>query len=222
VDRALRNLKELQRENESLRQEMQRIKANPKAFIKPIRDEFSTKINQLREENDSLRRMVEKTKIPAYCEMTKKKIIQPDYDDQTSNHESMRGSYRNRNPLDEIESNFDKNDARSTCLNYNQTEIQGQRTYVVGQNDQEQRDMLMSEIRLMLEKAEAFEDELEKITRKEKEELRGSSRRDQATERELARIYEYKKKLIKLLSKLKNREIAMKDVPPSYSARPDL
>ncbi len=53
---------------------MQKIKANPKAFIKPIRDQMSAKINQLREENDSLRRMVEKAKIPAYSEMTKKKI----------------------------------------------------------------------------------------------------------------------------------------------------
>jgi vacuolar-type H+-ATPase catalytic subunit A/Vma1 len=89
--------------------------------------------------------------------MTKKKIISTEYDDQTSNYESMRGSYRNRNPLDEIESNFDKNDARSTCLNYNQNDIQ-QRTYVVGANDQEQRDMLTSEIRMMLEKAEIFEE----------------------------------------------------------------
>lgn len=119
VDRALRNLKDLQRENEMIRMEMQRIKANPKAFIKPIRDEMSLKINQLREENDSLRKMVEKTKIPAYCEMTKKKIIQPEFDEQ-SQRESLRGSYRNRNPLDEVESNYDKNDERSTCLNYNQ------------------------------------------------------------------------------------------------------
>lgn len=57
----------------------------------------------------------------------------------------MRGSYRNnyRNPLDEIESNYDKNDARSTCLNYNQTEV-APRPYVIGQNDQEQRDALTS------------------------------------------------------------------------------
>jgi hypothetical protein len=63
----------------------------------------------------------------------------------------MRGSFRNRNPLDEIESNFDKNDARSTCLNYNQTDNEQQnRSYVIGANDQEQRDRLTSEIRLML------------------------------------------------------------------------
>lgn len=67
VDRALRTLKDLQRENEAIRQEMQRIKANPKAFIKPTRDEFSIKINQLRDENDALRKMVEKNKIPTYC-----------------------------------------------------------------------------------------------------------------------------------------------------------
>lgn len=57
-----------------VRQEMEKIKSNPKVFIKPIRDQLTEKINQLREENESLRRMVEKTKIPAYCEMTKKKI----------------------------------------------------------------------------------------------------------------------------------------------------
>lgn len=60
-------MKELQRENEAMRAEMQRIRSNPKGFVKPMRDEFTLKINQLREENDSLRRMVEKTKIPAYC-----------------------------------------------------------------------------------------------------------------------------------------------------------
>lgn len=54
---------------------MEQIKSQPKAFIKPFRDELSTKINSLRDENESLRRMVEKTKIPAYTEMTKKKIV---------------------------------------------------------------------------------------------------------------------------------------------------
>lgn len=83
---------------------------------------------------------------------------------------------------------------------------------MVGSNDQEQRDLLTSEIRLMLEKAEIFEEELERISKKEKEELKNANRRDQTTERELAKIYEYKKKLIKLLSKLKNREVAMKEV----------
>lgn len=92
--------------------------------MKPIRDELTVKINQLREENDSLRRIVEKTKIPGYCEMTKKKIIQTEYDEESSRwesqRESVRGSFRNRNPLEEVESNYDKHDARSTCLNYNQ------------------------------------------------------------------------------------------------------
>jgi hypothetical protein len=73
--------------------------------------------------------------------MTKKKIVSTDYDDPASNFESMRGSYRNRNPLDEIESNYDKNDGRSTCLNYNQTELPA-RGYIVGHNDQEEREML--------------------------------------------------------------------------------
>ena len=44
--------------------------------------------------------------------------------------------------------------------------------------------------------------------------MKGNTKRDAATERELNRIYEYKKRLIKLLNKLKNREIAMKDVSP--------
>jgi len=46
---------------------MQKIKNNPKAFIKPIRDELSIKINQLRDENDGLKKMIERSKIPAYC-----------------------------------------------------------------------------------------------------------------------------------------------------------
>ncbi len=53
---------------------MERIKSNPKAFIKPIRDQMGLKINQLKDENDSLRTLIERAKIPAYCEMTKKKI----------------------------------------------------------------------------------------------------------------------------------------------------
>lgn len=83
VDRAIRNLKELNKENELIRQEMQRIKSNPKAFIKPIRDQMSTKINQLKEENDSLRTMIERAKIPPYCQMTKKKIA-TDYDNHSN------------------------------------------------------------------------------------------------------------------------------------------
>lgn len=55
----------------------------------------------------------------------------------------MRGSYRNRNPLDEIESNYDKNDARSTCLNYNQTDANtNQLTFLPNPNDHHQRQQL--------------------------------------------------------------------------------
>lgn len=150
IDRAVRNLKDLQRENELIRREMEMIKANPKAFIKPIRDELTNKINELRDENDSLRRMVEKSKIPAYCEMTKKKIVNTEQDERESMRQSMRGSFRPRNPLDEIESNFDKNDATSTCLNYNTNPRTQNANYVVGPNDQESRNALTAEIRLLL------------------------------------------------------------------------
>lgn len=40
---------------------------------------------------------------------------------------------------------------------------------------------MTSEIRLMLEKAEVFEEELERINKKEKEELKNTNRRDQTT-----------------------------------------
>lgn len=42
------------------------MKSNPKVYLKPIRDELSFKINSIREENETLKRMVEKQKIPAY------------------------------------------------------------------------------------------------------------------------------------------------------------
>jgi hypothetical protein len=54
---------------------MEIIKDNPKAFVKDARDGMVEKINVLRDENESLRRMVEKAKAPAYTEMTKKKIV---------------------------------------------------------------------------------------------------------------------------------------------------
>lgn len=66
MDRALRTLREIHRQNEQIRKEMEMIKNNPKAFIKPIRDEMGNKINLLRDENESLRRLIDKTKIPAY------------------------------------------------------------------------------------------------------------------------------------------------------------
>ena len=52
------------------------------------------KINQLRDENDSLRRMIEKAKAPAYTEMTKKKIVNQDRRDVSPLRESLRSSYR--------------------------------------------------------------------------------------------------------------------------------
>jgi hypothetical protein len=48
IDRALRTLKEIQNQNTTIKKEMEQIKTNPKNFIKPYRDELSTKINNLR------------------------------------------------------------------------------------------------------------------------------------------------------------------------------
>lgn len=63
--------------------------------------------------------MVERAKAPAYTEMTKKKVIHHENKKNMSPfRESMRSSYRH--PLEEIDSNYDKNDGRSTCLNYGQ------------------------------------------------------------------------------------------------------
>lgn len=49
IDRALKNLKDIWQQNEAIRKEMELIKANPKAYIKPVRDEIVGKINQLRD-----------------------------------------------------------------------------------------------------------------------------------------------------------------------------
>ena len=78
IDRANKTLRELQEKNEALRREMEMIRAHPKNFIRPVRDELVDKINLVREENESLKRMVEKAKAPAYSEMTKKKIVHQD------------------------------------------------------------------------------------------------------------------------------------------------
>ena len=66
IDRALKNLKEIQQQNFHLKLQMQKLKINPKVYIKPIRDEICFKISHLRDENESLKRMVDKQKIPAY------------------------------------------------------------------------------------------------------------------------------------------------------------
>ena len=97
------------------------------------------KINNLRDENDSLKRMIEKSKAPTYTEMTKKKIV---HQDASPMRDSLSNSYRpSRNPLEELDSNFDKNDGRSTCLNYgrsSQLKSQNQ-NYVVEPTDEESR-----------------------------------------------------------------------------------
>jgi hypothetical protein len=51
--------------------------------------------------------------------MTKKKILNNCNNENKSQKSSFRGSLQNRKPLDEIDSNYDKNDATSTCLNFN-------------------------------------------------------------------------------------------------------
>jgi hypothetical protein len=60
--------------------------------------------------------------------------------------------------LEEIDSNVDKNDERSTCLNFGQSRVAT--GFVVGPNDEESRRAMVMEIRLLLEKADAFEEEL--------------------------------------------------------------
>lgn len=69
-----------------------------------------------------MKRLVDKSKAPAYSEMTKKKIVNQDKDKNVSPYrESLRSSYRHRQPLEDIDSNYDKCDGRSTCLNYGRT-----------------------------------------------------------------------------------------------------
>lgn len=55
---------------------------------------------------------------------------------------SSRNSFRVRRPLDEIDSNYDKNDATSTCLNYASNEVAQNSNYVLTNNDNESRTLL--------------------------------------------------------------------------------
>lgn len=67
--------------------------------------------------------------------MTKKKIVNTECNEERSYRQSMRSSYQHR-PLDEVDNNFDKNDATSTCLNYNNgSTLTENHEYVVGPND---------------------------------------------------------------------------------------
>ena len=50
--------------------------------------------------------------------MTKKKIVNQENYDSSPLRQSLRSSYRPRNALEEIDSNADKNDGLSTCLNF--------------------------------------------------------------------------------------------------------
>lgn len=89
--------------------------------------------------------------------MTKKKIINGEDDERESMGQSSRNSFRMRQPLDEIDSNYDKNDAASTCLNYASNTLPQNSNYVIGTNEGESREALANEIRLLLQKAEVFE-----------------------------------------------------------------
>jgi hypothetical protein len=90
--------------------------------------------------------------------MTKKKIINGEDDERESMGQSSRNSFRLRRPLDEIDSNYDKNDAASTCLNYAANALPQNSNYVIGTNEGESRVTLANEIRLLLQKAEVFEE----------------------------------------------------------------
>jgi hypothetical protein len=72
-----------------------------------------------------LKKILDNSKIPAFSEMTKKKIVESELTERQSLRQSIKGSMResmrgsiNRNALDEIDSNADKNDIASTCMNY--------------------------------------------------------------------------------------------------------
>ena len=95
VDRAARNLREQLKHNEALRQQIEAIKSNPKGYLKPIRDELTNNINQLRDENESLRRAVDKARAPSYTQMTKKKMMPTPKHENSSYNNSLRSSFRN-------------------------------------------------------------------------------------------------------------------------------
>ena len=72
--------------------------------------------------------------------MTKKKIV---HQDASPFRESMKSSYRQRNPLEEIDSNYDKQDGRSTCLNYGRnSQLHHEKRYVVEATDEESREAI--------------------------------------------------------------------------------
>lgn len=105
-----------------------------------------------------MRRLVDKGKAPTYTEMTKKKIVHQH--DASPFRESMNSSLRGRTPLEDLDnmSHYDKNDGRSTCLNYERTSHVRNREYVVESTDEESREAITSEIRLLLKRADAFEE----------------------------------------------------------------
>jgi len=90
--------------------------------------------------------------------MTKKKIVNGENEEREFMGQSSRNSFRLRRPLDELDSNYDKNDAASTCLNYTANHLSQNSNYVIGTNDGESRMALANEIRLLLQKAEVFEE----------------------------------------------------------------
>ena len=72
-----------------------------------------------------------------------------------------------------MDSNYDKNDGRSTCLNYGPgTQSGATLNYVAEPTDQQSREAITMEVRMLLARAEAFEEELSRIDRKEGEELK--------------------------------------------------
>ncbi len=89
-----------------------------------------------------MRRLIERTKIPVYTEMTKKKIVNQENCDGSPLRQSLKSSYRPRQALEEIDSNVDKNDGLSTCLNFGcHSRVQG--GYVVTPSDESSRSALV-------------------------------------------------------------------------------
>lgn len=117
IDRVRQEIKLLETENEELLLELNSIKDNPQKIIKAFQSKLMARISQLREENEGIASLIEKSRMPGFAEMTKKKVsYQAQILDSSFKKEDEDWKENSRNPFDDIEMS-EKGEA-STCQNF--------------------------------------------------------------------------------------------------------
>lgn len=72
VERASNKLKAIILANQQMEREIQALRNDPSSFVDPMKINLSNKINQIYEENNKLRKIINPEKIPIYSQIKRK------------------------------------------------------------------------------------------------------------------------------------------------------